>query len=227
MSNIEEFKEVSKINNYNEWLLVWNYWVGRSNLLNYDLNVKNKHKFSVDILNIKKDDFEKISNYLNDLKERGKELKSLKRKQAAKKRAEMLAEIKSKEEEKKQKILLEFEEQNNLKAQQKIMIDEIKEEIKAKENEIKPELKLLEKQLAKLEKEVRQIKQKIEKTKQNSLGKLKTKLNNLEKLYNKPIKTSCRHDGKRITIYHCWDYDIYRCDICNQEIKQENDNAYG
>ena len=162
---MEQFQDVNTIQTRNELTDIWNYWVAKDNL------IKSKDKMN--------QERKEIADYLQELRERDKELISQNRSnaakaRAAKKEAERLA--KEAEEREYQESLIQVtkdvQKHNENKARISSQIDDVYVQIKICE--------------IKMQKYADEI----------GLTALKEQLNNLQKELKKPIKTCCKHRNK-------------------------------
>ena len=159
---MEQFQDVNTIKTRNELTDIWNYWVARKNLVKSKITYEQeKHE---------------ITNYLQELQDRDKELirqnrSNAAKARAAKKEAERLA--KEAEEREYQESLIQIAEDirihNENKARITLEIDDVYVQIKICE--------------IKMQKYADEI----------GLTALKEQLNNLQKKLKKPIKTCCKH----------------------------------
>jgi len=159
---MEQFQDVNTIKTRNELTDIWNYWVARKNLVKSKITYEQeKHE---------------ITNYLQELQDRDKELIKQNRSnaakaRAAKKEAERLA--KEAEEREYQESLIQIAEDVRIH-------NENKARITSEIDDVYVQIKICEIKMQKYADEI-------------GLTALKEQLNNLQKELKKPIKTCCKH----------------------------------
>ena len=165
LNTMEQFQDVNTIKTRNELTDIWNYWVARKNLIKSKVNSEQESK--------------EISDYLEELIERDKELIKQNRSnaakaRAAKKEAERLA--KEAEEREYQESLIQIAEDVRIH-------NENKARVSSEIDDVYVQIKICEIKMQKYADEI-------------GLTALKEQLNNLQKELKKPIKTCCKHRNK-------------------------------